>query len=150
MTKNSYLLRFHRMYCDRVAHLKDHIRDLRSELPEDAFRVHPDVKFAKRLRDATREIIPEDPNLSDYRLKGDLKKYRRYKKGLQRYRLFFCFSSQPPIIVYLYLNDEKTLRKEGAKTGPYAIFSKLVKNKKVSTDPSDPRLQNWISDNATI
>ena len=144
--KSKYLLRFHKFYCDRVSSLKEHVRDLKQRLPQEEFRSHPDVKFAKRLRDASLEIIPEDPNLPEYRLKADLKKYRRHKKGLQRYRLFFCFSSTPPIIVYLYLNDKSTLRKEGAKTDPYAVFSKLAKRKKVSSYPSDPVLQHWISE----
>lgn len=148
--KSKYLLRFHKFYYERVADLKRRVIALKNSLPDEEFRTHPDVKFAKRLRDASREIVPQDPNLPEYRLKGDLRKFRRYKKGMQRYRLFFCFSSTPPIIVYLYLNDDKTMRKDGDKNDPYVIFSKKVKNGEVSADPADPKPQKWISKKADI
>lgn len=148
--KSKYLLRFHDFYYNRINDLKIRVQELKQSLEKDEFLSHPDVKFAKRLRDASRVIIPDNPDLPDYRLKGDLKKFRRYKKGLQRYRLFFCFSSKPPVIVYLYLNDEKTLRKDGAKTDPYNVFSKMVKKGEVSSDPSDPKVQRWISEYAGI
>jgi mRNA-degrading endonuclease RelE of RelBE toxin-antitoxin system len=129
-----------------VAKLKIEIQKLKSSLDKEAYLQHPEVKFAARLRDATKKIIPEDPNKKEYQLHGDLKKYRRYKQGLQRYRLFFTFSFKPPIILYLYVNDKHSLRKEGDKNDPYVIFKKFVDQKKVSYDPHDPQIQNWIKE----
>jgi hypothetical protein len=102
--KTNFILKMHRFYSDPVTKLKAHVRSLKEKLSDQDYKSHPDVKFAKRLRDATETIIPNNPDLLDYRLHGDLKLFRRYKKGIQRYRLFYCFSSTPRIIVYLYLH----------------------------------------------
>lgn len=98
------------------------------------------------INEASKKIIPDDPNKKEYQLQGPLKKYRRYKQGLQRYRLFFAFSKKPPIILYLYVNDKFSLRKDGDKNDPYEIFTKLVMQKKVPHDPNDPTIQKWICD----
>ncbi len=120
--KIKYLLKYHEFYYHRIATLKEQVKELRSKLELEEFKQHETVKLAARIRRADQEIIPEDPDRPEYRLKRELKKYRRYKQGLQRYRLFFCFSSRPPIILYLYLNDEKHLRKVGSKSDPYEGF----------------------------
>lgn len=143
--KHKYLLKCHKLYSGTVDGLKEEIKKLKLSISTEEFRQHPDVKFAERLRRATKEVIPEEPDKKEYQLHGPLKKYRRYKQGLQRYRLFFTFSSRPPIILYLYVNDKSSLRKEGDKNDPYEIFTKWVNQKKVSHDPNDPTIQKWIS-----
>ncbi|MBU1133622.1 MAG: type II toxin-antitoxin system YhaV family toxin [Candidatus Omnitrophica bacterium] len=142
--KNKYLLRYHEFYYQRIAKLKEQVKELYKKLNPDEFKQHGIVKLAVRIRKADQEIIPENPDRPEYRLKDELKKYRRYKQGLQRYRLFFCFSSQPPIILYLYLNDEKHLRKAGSKKDPYEEFKKLAAKKHFSHNPEDPKIQKWI------
>jgi toxin YhaV len=44
----------------------------------------------------------------------------------QRFRLFFRFSSKEQVIVYAWMNDERTLRKAGAKTDPYRVFREML------------------------
>jgi len=144
--KDRYLLKYHKFYYQRIALLKKQVKELHSKLSPEEFKQHEIVKLAVRIRKADQEIIPQDPDRPEYRLKGELRKYRRYKQGLQRYRLFFCFSSQPPIILYLYLNDEKHLRKAGSKNDPYEEFKKLVAKKYFSHDPNDPKIQDWLKD----
>lgn len=145
VVKNKYLLLVHECYAQKIEALKQKVRHLKATLTESEFLEHEDVKFAARLRKATMEVIPEDPDRIEYRLKGNLKKFRRYKQGLQQYRLMFAFSNTPPIIVYLYVNDTHTLRKEGSKTDPYIVFSKKVEQGYFSHDPSDPKIQHWLS-----
>jgi len=141
---SDYLLRFHDFYYERILSLKEQVQRLKANLTPTEFSQHEVAKFAARVRRADHEIIPEDPDRKDYRLRGGLRKYRRYKQGLKRYRLFFCFSSTPPIILYLYLNDQKHLRKEASRTDPYEQFSKFVRKGMFSHDPSDERIQKWI------
>lgn len=143
MTSN-YLLRYHDFYYHRIAKLKTQVKELHKKLPEEEYKQHEIVKLAYRIRKADREIIPEDPNRPEYRLRGELKKYRRYKQGLQRYRIFFSFSNHPKIILYLYLNDEKHLRKAGDKNDPYEEFKKLVAKSFFSHNPNDPKIQKWV------
>lgn len=143
--KSNYLLRYHDFYFQRIAKLKEQVKELRGKLNNEEFRQHEIVKLAYRIREADQKIIPQDPNRPEYHLVGNLKKYRRYKQGLQRYRLFFCFSTRPEIILYLYLNDEKHLRKEGDKNDPYEEFKKLAAKGYFSHNPADPKIQKWIN-----
>lgn len=142
--KSNYLLRYHDFYFQRIARLKEQVKELRGRLDDEEFGQHEIVKLAYRIRQADQEIIPQDPNRPEYHLTGSLKKYRRYKQGLQRYRLFFCFSNRPEIILYLYLNDEKHLRKAGDKSDPYEEFKRLVAKEYFSHNPADPKIQRWI------
>ena len=54
--------------------------------------------------------------------------WRRVKKGMpDRYRLFFRFASKPvKLIVYVWFNDEDTLRKAGSKTDVYEVFKRML------------------------
>jgi len=142
--KSNYLLKYHDFYFQRIAKLKEQVKELRNKLSNEEFRQHEIVKLAYRIREADQEIIPQDPNRPEYSLTGNLKKYRRYKQGLQRYRLFFCFSNQPKIILYLYLNDERHLCKAGDKNDPYEEFRRLVNKEYFSHNPGDPKIQKWI------
>jgi len=144
LATNSYLLKYHAFYSQRIAQLKAQVKQLHNKLSTEEFKQHEIVKFAYRIRKADQEIIPQNPNRPEYRLRGELKKFRRYKQGLQRYRLFFCFSEHPKIILYLYLNDEKHLRKTGAKNDPYEEFKKFVAKGIFSHNPADPKIQKWI------
>lgn len=73
--------------------------------------------------------IPSDPNAKRYRFGHSLgtqfTSWRR-AKFFGRFRLFFRFHSQRRAIIYVWLNDERTLRKAGARTDPYAVFAKML------------------------
>ena len=145
-TKNNYLLKAHEIFFQRTVELNDEVKVLSRKLSHEELQQHEAVKLAYRVYKATLEIIPENPDHPSYRLTADLKRYRRYKQGLGRYRLFFAFSHTPKIILYLYLNDRTTLRKEGDRNDPYARFGSFVKQGRVSHHPLDPRIQRWIRD----
>ena len=124
---SKYLLKAHDFYYRRVRELTEQIKELHKKLEPDQFVQHPTVKLARRIREADRVIIPHDPAPPEYRLKAELKKFRRYKQGLKRYRLSFCFANHPKIILYLYLNDEKHLRKDGeGATGFFGLLRRLL------------------------
>ena len=141
---SKYLLKAHDFYYRRVRELTEQIKELHKKLEPDQFVQHPTVKLARRIREADRVIIPHDPAPPEYRLKAELKKFRRYKQGLKRYRLSFCFANHPKIILYLYLNDEKHLRKDGDKNDPYDVFKKFLKQGAVSHNPENPKIQKWV------
>jgi toxin YhaV len=62
--------------------------------------------------------------------------WRRVKRGLpSRYLLFYRFSSKPvQLIVYVWLNDETTLRKAGARTDVYVVFQRMLARGEVPSD----------------
>lgn len=146
MKMNNYELRFHIFFHDRMLALINTVEKLSLILPEQQFKQHPQTKLLARIVTAYTKIIPENPNLRDYFLSGSLSKFRRYKSGLQRYRLIYCFSNAIQIIVYLYINDEYHLRKDGSKTDPYQEFGDLVKQGILSADPDDPAMKQWLRD----
>lgn len=144
MKTNNYVLRFHQFFHDRVLALIDSVETLSLTLSEQQFKQHPQTKLLARIVTAYSKTIPENPNLKEYFLCGSLSKFRRYKAGLQRYRLIYCFSQAIQIIVYLYVNDENHLRKDGSKTDPYQEFEDLVKKGIFSADPDDPAMKLWL------
>jgi toxin YhaV len=104
----------------RYTELRAEVRRLQKTLPPEEYRRHPTVKLAAGVYRLVNEIVPADPDAPDFRLGRDLSRYRRAKgSGLPpRYRLFWACSSQAKTIIFLYLYDEGTLRKEGAATDP--------------------------------
>ncbi len=88
--------------------------------------------------------MPDEPDHPDFRLTGELSRFRRAKgRGLpSRYRLFWVFSSRARAIVFLYLNDPSTLRKAGARTDPYEVFRGLVRRGEIGGD-FESNLARW-------
>jgi toxin YhaV len=53
----------------------------------------------------------------------------------ERYRLFFRFASSPTkVIVYVWFNDEDSLRKAGSKTDVYETFIRMLSRGAVPSD----------------
>lgn len=147
MTATRYVVKHHELYYRRLADLMARVAALKERLPPEEYVQHETVKLAARILRAEQAEIAEDPDRPEYRLRGELKKFRRYKRGLGRYRIIFCFSKQPPLILMLYLNTEQSLRKEGARSDPYEEFKALLRQGKLSHDPSDPRNMSWVVEN---
>ncbi len=133
---NGWTVLGHPIFARRYVALRDEVRRLKRELEAQVYAQHPTVKLFAALRRLITELVPQDPNAPEYMLRGPLAQYRRAKgKGLpSRYRLFWIFSTQAKAIVFLYLNDETTLRKEGARSDPYAVFGCLVERGEIGAD----------------
>lgn len=104
------------------------MEELKKANPNE-YHHHPKTKILKRITDLILHKIPADPNHPSYLLDNPLgveSRHWRRAKFLQRYRLFFRFDSRAKEIIYVWINDEKTLRCEGSKSDPYEIFKKLL------------------------
>lgn len=70
----------------------------------------------KRLAAITKlafDVIPQDPTRPEYRQGGTLGEDRKHwfrAKFFQQYRLFFRHHAQAKVIVYAWVNDERTKR----------------------------------------
>jgi toxin YhaV len=87
---------------------------------------------AKRLAAILKlsfESIPNDPANSIYRQGNTLGSNFTHwfrAKFFQQYRLFFRFDQASKIIIYAWVNDDKTKRAYGSKTDAYAVFGKML------------------------
>jgi toxin YhaV len=88
-------------------------------------------------------LVPANPDAADFRLGKTLgagnTNWRRVKKGMaDRYRLFFRFASSPvKVIVYVWFNDEDTLRKADLKTDVYEAFKRMLARGVVPSDVAE-------------
>jgi toxin YhaV len=96
----------------------------------ESYKQHPKVKLLKRIVDLIEVEIPRDPGAAEYSLGNTLGPQHRHwrrAKFLGRFRLFFRYSSKDRVIIYAWVNDEKTMRKAGGRNDPYAIFSSRLR-----------------------
>ena len=95
----------------------------------DTYKEHPKTKLLATIHRLIADSIPRDPNAPELRQGDTLGPDNRHwfrAKVHQRYRLFFRFSSKDKVIVYVWVNDESTLRKAGARTDVYAVFKSML------------------------
>jgi len=93
--------------------------------------------------DAVCQRVPANPGHKDFRI-GQLLgsgtgHWRRVKNGLpQRYRLFFQYRSDiPKAIIYCWLNDQNTFRKEDSKSDVYVVFAQMISSGKLPNSYAD-------------
>ena len=93
----------------------------------DGFESNANVKLFNALSHLMLEAVPSDPNREEYRqgntMGSAFRHWRRAKIG-RRFRLFFRFDSKTRIIIFAWVNDEKTLRSSGSKTAPTPFLGK--------------------------
>ncbi|MCZ8085820.1 MAG: type II toxin-antitoxin system YhaV family toxin [Brevundimonas sp.] len=121
---NGWELFMHDCFRGDFESLRDDVAHLKAVDPTGYSR-HPKAKLFKRLVDIISSEVPADPNAAAYQLgntMGPAHRHWRRAKFLQRFRLFFRFDSKAKMIIYVWVNDENTLRKAGARTDVYAVF----------------------------
>ncbi len=87
---------------------------------------------SKRLAAITQlafDVIPQDPTRPEYRqgntLGGDHKHWFR-AKFFQQYRLFFRYHAPSKVVVFAWVNDERTLRAYERSDDAYRVFRKML------------------------
>jgi toxin YhaV len=93
------------------------------------YQQQPLAKLLSAVQRLIFEVIPRNPKAAEFRQVNTLGVENRQwfrAKFHQRFRLFFRFSSKEKVIVYAWMNDERTLRKVGAKTDPYHVFREML------------------------
>lgn len=141
MERNGWSLFYFPLFQERLDQLEQAVTELAQTDPE-GFVHHPQAKLLKKVIDAVEIEVPTDPSAAKFQLGNTLgtgnRHWRRVKDRLPlRYRLFFQFASTDQKMVYVWLNDTKTHRKEDAKTDVYVVFKKMLKHNRV---PSDYRM----------
>ena len=128
MEANGWTLYLHPLFQQQLEKLTAQVETLQEKDPLH-YKEQSATKLLATINRYIREIIPRDPNASEFRqgntLGADNRQWFRAKFH-ERYRLFFRFSSQEKVIVYAWVNDEGTLRKAGSRSDPYAVFRALL------------------------
>ena len=133
---NGWSLYIWKELADRWGAVRAEVERLRAKDPTGYVHA-PSTKMLAMLAALMLREIPANPNANEYRQGHSLgKRWANWRrpKFFRRFRLFFRFHSQRRAIIYVWLNDENTLRKAGARTDPYAVFAKMLST---GTPPDD-------------
>ena len=131
MIANGWGLYYFRIFKAALDELEAVVTQLAQDDPK-GYKTHPKVKLLASVYKAITEVVPANPDVPEFRLGktlgADYNNWRRVKKGMpDRYRLFFRSASSPvKVIVYVWFNDEDTVRKAGAKTDVYETFKRML------------------------
>ncbi len=131
MNVNGWQLLQHPIFKLQFDRLEAEVQKLARTQPL-SYKNHKSTKLLKRISDLISEEIPADPAHARFKqgktLGAGYQHWQRAKFG--RYRLFFRFLNRKSadreikVIIYAWLNDDSTLRKEGDKNDPYVLFAK--------------------------
>jgi len=128
MVINGWTLLFHDAIIGQLKSLADASERARKADPE-TFRGNANVKLFAALAKLVLEVIPADPARREFRqgnTLGDAHRHWRRAKFLGRFRLFFRYDSHARLIVYAWVNDERTLRQRGGRNDPYMVFQRML------------------------
>ena len=131
MIANGWHLYYHRVFKKALDELEAAVEKLAADDPA-GYKSHPKTRLLASVYRTVKQLVPANPDAADFRLGKTLgaanTNWRRVKKGMpDRYRLFFRFASSPKkAIVYVWFNDEDSLRKAGSKTDVYETFKRML------------------------
>ena len=127
----AWQLFYFKLFKAALDELEQAVTKLAQQHPTE-YKSHPKTRLLASVYKCITQLVPANPDNPDFRLGKTLGKeyanWRRVKKGMpDRYRLFFRFASSPvQLIVYVWFNDEDTLRKAGSKTDVYEAFKRML------------------------
>lgn len=126
---NGWTLYAHPLFLDQLEKLIDAVERDKQADPHD-YRLKANAKLLAAIWKIAFQQIPQDPALARYRqgvtLGDAYKHWFRDKFGNGRFRLFFRFDSRSKVIVYAWVNDEKSKRTYGSRTDAYAVFRDML------------------------
>jgi toxin YhaV len=130
MIVNGWHLYQYKLFTHELDALIAEVKRLQKSQP-DTYKSHPKTKRLAKIRDLMLNEIPADPAHDRFNqgntLGTEQRLWKRAKFGQNRFRLFFRYDGPKKVIIYAWVNNENTLRKEGEKNDPYAIFAKGLK-----------------------
>lgn len=127
---NGWSLYGHPVFLDQLESLIEEVERRRARDP-DGYKKKNCTKRLAAIVKLAAEVIPSNPADANFRqgdtLGADRKHWFR-AKFFQQYRLFFRFDSISKIIVFAWVNDEKTLRVYGSKKDAYSVFRGMLED----------------------
>ena len=142
MIANGWGLYYFRIFKASLDELEAAVTQLAQDDPR-GYKTHPKTKLLASVYKTITDVVPDNPDAPDVRLGKTLglnnTNWRRVEKSMpDRYRLFFRFASGPvKVVLYVWFNDEDTMRNAGSKTDVYAAFNRMLKRGAVPARTSD-------------
>jgi toxin YhaV len=128
MVVNGWKLYVHPLFEQQFRLLVEQVEALAAKDPT-GYKDLPAAKLLATINRHIRETIPRNPGAAEFRQGNTLGSDNRHwfrAKFHERYRLFYRFSSREKVIIYAWVNDERTLRKSGSRTDPYHVFRAML------------------------
>jgi toxin YhaV len=129
LQRHGWTLFAHPLFLDQLERLTSAAVRARRADPR-GWQSNANVRLLAAVRELVLERVPRDPLSAEYRQGNTLgvehRHWFRAKFGANRFRLFFRADSASRIIVYAWFNNRDTLRKAGATTDPYVVFSGML------------------------
>jgi toxin YhaV len=125
---NGWNIFVHPLFLQQFEELITQVEQLRQKYPKD----YQKKNAAKRLGAIAKlafEVIPQDPTRSEYRQGNTLgASYKHWfrAKFFQQYRLFFRYHLESKIIIFAWVNDERSKRAYESNTDAYRVFRKML------------------------
>lgn len=130
MQRHGWVLLFHDCIVEQLQKLHAAAERAQRHDPQ-GFERNANVKLFRALTQLIFDVVPSDPGRDEYRQGNTLgptyRHWRRAKVG-RRFRLFFRYDSRSKTIVFVWVNDQQTLRSSGSKSDPYAVFEKMLRH----------------------
>jgi toxin YhaV len=125
---NGWSIFLHPLFVAQLEELRTTVDELRRRHPREYISKNATKRLAA-INKLAFELIPQNPGAPEYRLGNTLgANYTHWfrAKFFQQYRLFFRFDTRTRVIVYAWVNDERTKRAYGSKTDAYYTFKRML------------------------
>ena len=126
----------HPLLLEQIEALMTKVRALEAKDKSDFERTGAPRRL-KAIRKLMFEVVPRNPAAPEYRQGKTLGKEHTAwcrAKFFQQYRLFFRFHTQARVIVFAWVNDDKTKRAYGSQTDAYRVFGHMLRSGRPPSD----------------
>ena len=133
---NGWTLYTHPLFVEQVRSLSEKVEALKAKDPQ-GYKTKNVTKRLAAIYRLTFETIPQDPTIPEYRQGKTLGAHNKHwfrAKFFQQYRLFFRYHAKSKVIVYSWVNDEKSKRAYESKSDAYKTFAQMIET---GNPPSD-------------
>jgi toxin YhaV len=130
LTINGWSIFAHPLFLNQLEELLKQVEHLRQKYPQN-YKQKNATKRLAAIAKLAFEIIPQDPTRSEYRqgaTLGDEYKHWFRAKFFQQYLLFFRYHLESKILVYAWVNDDRSKRAYENSTDAYRVFAKMLES----------------------
>jgi toxin YhaV len=127
---NDWVIFAHPLFLDQLETLTRQVEGLKQKDP-DGFTGKNAAKRLAAIAKLAFDIIPRNPARPEYRQGNTLGEGHKHwfrATFFQQYRLFFRYHAKNKVIVYVWVNDEKTKRACESSHDAYKVFCKMLES----------------------